>query len=327
MFSLQQGNISYLINSYDEGFYGYDALLADNLETGRWLSTVILRSLFYFLPLCPLVFLICDFLFPATSGLLAFMLFSRIFQHEGKAAVAALFFLMAPEIFCNRSVFLPSWLNLGAILAAVLDKVLFWAPGLVLNNNPTGTFWLFRTPEPQISQSLAYGCMWIAVTKVYSGCAMPSACLQFFGAGLFFLLPFSYVFVATPFVFTAFFVLALGDKRPWLHRWELLALLGGCLTKIIIELSLKSPQVNPWFESRSPTVTLSSLIGLGLFFLSRNSPTKPKIKKIAQLGLLIPMVICNQQLLTGRALMLNNFENFSLPQIVFFSAVILLSRK
>lgn len=317
LWSIELGRLSWFFNSYDEGFYGWSSLT--DLLGFRLLSTGVLRSLYYATGANPSAMMVlADVLLPAACALAAYYLVRPVCRTATGAATASLFILVGAECLALRSNLIPH-AGLHAYLRQHVVPLLGGPGGLLQIDNQTATFWLFRTPEPQLSWILMFLLLgWVIRAMVQLDRGEPVVRWAGFWVGCV-LLALGYSFCTLG---TAGALLLLSLLLWRAHREVAVRLGAGALLMIFANLALSAITVAQLggesyvFPSRTPVLLLSSLTGLaaGAIALARWRGTGrlPAATAFALALGLTTLVLPNQQLVTGRMIYLMNFENFAL---------------
>jgi len=326
-FSLKVDRWAYLINSYDEGYYGFSALLDPKINAERIVSNTILQLLNIIFQSCSKTFLFCDFIFPAIICAVSYQIFFLLLKNTESAALATICFIFSPELFCNRSVFLADKINIGKYIGNIIQGIPGFPDQLLINNNQTGTFWIFRTPEPQISQVILFAALLFSIKKWLSQNNLENHFILF-PMLLFFVLPFCYSFVVLPFLPFIIAGYAIFFPTTFYKKPELWVLAFGGFLRILATVLTPNAAAGFTFHCRTPALTISCILSvIALAICSMHSSSDKKLKVLGIVGCLIPLIITNQQIISGKMIMLNNFENFALPQIVLISFVLIFKSK
>ena len=320
----------YLINSYDEGFYGFSGLLIAGNVCERVASNIVLQLINKTVNSCSKTFFLCDLIFPAIICTISYSLFSLFFKTKRSITLATLCFIFSPEIFCNRSCLELDYLNIGKFIGKILGAIPGISAQIFINNNQTNTFWIFRTPEPQISQAITFSILFLSFKKWEVPIGQTTKkYFSIFKYLMFFVFPFCYNFVVLPFLpfILAGYIIFLRKKAVFVP--ELWFLVLGLVVKILFAVSSENHAQSFVFSSSAPSFTLSCIFSaIALLFIIIKSKKLAQIEKLAFVGFIIPILMCNQQVITGKMVMINNFENFSFPQLVFLSFALMIgSRK
>lgn len=316
-FSIREGAVTWFYNSYDEGYYGWTALRESVLH--RVLAGSVLRVLTACLGgHLDYAMIAADFLFPALCAVAACFAASACTRTATGMGVGAMLLLMSSELIGFRSILSPTY-ALMPVVTPLLTALDSRSDGVFVLGNETSVFWLFRTPEPQIS--------WV-VMFVIIGCAARmlqgregkwpvlyavTCCMGGFGY-LLTLLP---LFGALTF---AGFCVSFRNRRMGIFLM-VPALVGAAIMFVLATLSaLQLGADSLVFSSRAPAILFSGIIGAGFAgFLAVRAAMQRRVAVLSLAAMAIalsPLLMANQQVLTGRMLYLLNFENFGFAQLV-----------
>ena len=310
--------LGWFFNSYDEGFYGWLAVSEITLQRG--LTDLIMHGLFFVSGTnAQSAMMLADFLLPFGATLACCYLVRPLFAGPGGMAAGALFVLTSAECLALRSRSIPhSFLH--TFLQEKVVPLVGGPAGLLQIDNQTSTFWLFRTPEPQVSWILLFLTLGLALRLVLRPAGSPLPWGAFLGLAT--LTGAGYLFCALSLGGTLllFAVLAARSDRSRAIRFGAAGLVtvAVCLG-LSVYAARQSGAESLVFPSRGPVVMLSVIAGLaatGLTLLRcwRTKECTPFHLFTIALGL-TPLCVANQQLVTGRMIYLLNFENFSLAQL------------
>ncbi len=327
--SLELKQAVWFYSSYDEGYYGW--LSFNEFSFNRGLSDLVMHGLYLAAGSnTQLAMILADFILPLGATLAACYLVRPLFSHAIGMVAGALFVLMSAECLALRSTsvpysFLSGWLQEQSV------SLLGRAADIVQLGSQTSTFWLFRTPEPQVSWIIMFTVLGFALRLVLTvpDCQPPWGPLVvgslLAGTG--------YLFCALPVsgVLLLFSALAIWSSR----RKSLVMGTGGFLCfSTCIGLSLYAAGQfggeSLVFASRRPVLMLSALLGLlaaGIVVMRRKSERLQPADLFALALGLTPLCMANQQLLTGRMIYLMNFENFGLAQTSAFALLVAAFRR
>lgn len=322
-FSIEEGGATWFYNSYDEGYYGWASfhrpvnhrLLAAicvkvlTLASGGSLERAMIAA---------------DLVLPFLVVLAACFATAVATRTAIGMGAGALLMAMAAEILAFRSVYSPTF-GLFHWIEAVLRYFDPTGAGVFPQGNFTGVFWLFRTPEPQTTWIVIFLLFGAAARLVQSGerrwLGFYAGCCVLGGTG--------YLLAVLP-VFGALCFAGMGlwfkNRRLGLELFAP-ALVGGMITfGLAIASAADGSSGSLVFGSRTPVVLFSGMLGLVLAtfvvvtcWRKRGAP--PVMVLAGTLGL-APLLMANQQLVTGRMIYLFNFENFAFAQIVAFAGVL-----
>lgn len=318
-FSLDSGALEYFFYSFDEGYYSAVGVLA---LPGRIVSRLALAAL---AALCgsslELAMIAADFAFPFLAVLLAGGLAATVTRATAGRLTLVLGLLFGTEFTTNL---FQSWVPWWSRLAQ--------GPGRELMVEAQAILFLFRTPEPQISWSLAFLFLagLVVVVRGHGGGPSRRACLALWVAGL--LLGLGYFPVlAACLVYAAL----VAGGLVWLRQWRRAgALLGGILLACVTSgastfLLLPPSSAGQIFETSLPAISPLSLVALAVLalWLVRLAVTR-RFSREALLGVtasVTPLLLLNQQVLTGRALSLKIWEEYAIHPFVVLGLAWLLA--
>ena len=167
--SWEMHQVAWFFNSYDEGYYGWDALGV--AAPNRWISSLVMKTLFHLTGADTQLMMIgADFFLPLSVTLAACYLVRPLCGSATGMAGAALLVLVSAECLALRSSLIP-YAELHPWLQSVF---LSWGSepsGVFQIDNRTSTFWLFRTPEPQVSwigmfAAMGWALRWTALARL-----------------------------------------------------------------------------------------------------------------------------------------------------------------
>lgn len=317
LFSADAGRLAWFYNSYDEGYYGWLAMRGP-LSYGL-LGSLCMRAL---AAACggnvEVAMVAADFLFPLLCALAACFAARPLTRSTWGMLAWALLFLTASEMLAARSSDAPH----AALFAGVesfFHQIDPRPDGLFPSGNQTGVFWLFRTPEPQITWTVAFFILgflfrWLTGGERRDGVGFWLVCLM--GS-------FGYLLIVLPLFgaicFGGFLLVIFRDRRGWRIFWPAFA--GGCITFLFGCLSARhSGGDSLIFASRMPVFLLSGIIGGGIAVVLAITLWRRRAMgwtgALAMAFLSAPLLMANQHVLTGRMLYLFNFENFAFAQIL-----------
>lgn len=311
---LEIKQLTWFYNSYDEGYYGW--LSMRELSFQRGLSDLVMHALYWVAGAnAQRAMILTDFFLPMGAALAACYLVRPLFAHPAGMAAGALFILVSAECWALRSTFIPH-AGLHDFLTAKNALLPSTSANFVQLGNQTSTFWLFRTPEPQVSWIVMFLVLGFVLRSVMAGPGREprprSMAVWSMLAGA------SYLFCALS---VSGILLLFAALTIWSHRRLALIIGAGGLvcfaTCLGVSLAGQSGGESLVFASRSPVLMLSALLGLlaiGVVFQRKQGPLQPAQLLAIALGLM-PLGLANQQLLTGRMIYLLNFENFGLAQV------------
>lgn len=317
LFSAEAGRPAWFYNSYDEGYYGWLAMRGP-------LSYGMLGSLCMRIVAAvsggnlEIAMIAADFLFPFLCALAACFAVRPLTRSVWGMAGWAFLLLTASEMLAARSSHAPH----AALFAGVESLFHLIDPrpeGLFPTGNQTGVFWLFRTPEPQITWTVAFlvlGFLFrlLATEERREGMRFWVACL--IGG-------FGYLLIVLPLFgaicFGGILLVMLRNRSGWRIFWPAFA--GGCVTFLLGCLSARhSGGDSLIFASRMPAILLSGVIGGTLAIVLAMVLWRRRVTgwkgPLAVAFLLAPLLMANQHVVTGRMLYLFNFENFAFAQIL-----------
>lgn len=304
-------------NSFDEGFYAWSAL--QEFAPNRWLSSLALRLLYQFCGAdAQWMMIAADFVFPAGATLAACYLVRPLFSRALPMGAAALFLLCAAETLGLRTNMLLEYEWFNELQSALL-RIGGGPGGLFLLGNLTSAFWMFRTPEPGITWILMFIALGLAVRLVVDPTASLRRAISFLLICL--ALGLGYLFSALT-VGAAFLLFATLAFRP--HRRLALLIGGGGVITVATCLSLSLLAANTGgsfvFSSREPAlmfcfVPCLFVVGMVAARFSWSCAPVRATHRLAGAMALTPLMMANQQLITGHMIYLLNFENFGFPTL------------
>jgi hypothetical protein len=342
-FSLLVGEPAFFTSAYDEATYALWAL--DGGVPGapnRWLSHAALVSLWTLTGRAwNATMLLADVVFPVVAAWLAWLLAGRLAAPRLLRLLLALALLFAQEFFslgCWTIFQVPELVDVPALspspptdwrsLRAAVPE---WALQLVPDYG-SPFLSLFRTPEPQISQSvlLAALIMLLDLARRGSngrrGAVAGAACMNLMLGAV-------YLFHASAIVvFEGVLALALaarGERRT-AGVVAVLAAIGTISIGFATTLYHASPAARAWsFASRMPVLTPASVVALiglllAVFELWRHARRDVALAFAAACFGSV-LVLTNQQLVTGRMISTRDWERYVDYAFVVIGAAILVA--
>jgi hypothetical protein len=329
-FASEIGELQYFQGAYDEDSYTLSWLLG-TLRSTRALSGFVLSVLY---PACfsslDATLIVSDFVFPFLATCAAYFAASQIVAGLPQRAFSTLLLVFANDLLSLGS--LAVWPNGRFNIFAFSQAVGAIAPNLVPPYE-TSFLAIFRTPEPQVSFTLMFLMLGLLARLMRdSDDARRGASLLLIVTLS--LLPLGYTFITAPLV-----AIAIGSLVVFaLFRMKrgaimtVTGLLGAACISFAARFWLQSggqsteSLVNGLaFHSRAPVVTpatVASLIlgsGLALWLLQQKRRTP--LAFLALGCLLMPLLISNQQLVSGVMISARDWErNVSYPLLVFGAA-------
>jgi hypothetical protein len=270
-----------------------------------------------------------DFVFPFLATCAAYFAVSQIVAARSKRVLITLLLVFANDLFSLGS--LAVWPNGRFNIFAFSQAVGRIAPNLVPPYE-TSFLAIFRTPEPQVSFTLMFLTLGLLARFMQDTDAVRRGASLLLITSLS-LLPLGYSFITAPLA-----AIAMGSIAVFaLFRMKRSAivtavgLLGAVCVAFAARYWLQSGQSTTSllnglvFHSRAPVVTpatLASLIlGGGLSFRLFQQEHRRPLTFLALGCLLLPLLISNQQLVSGVMISARDWErNVSYPLLVFGAA-------
>jgi len=340
-FSLLLGEPAFFSSAYDEATYALWAV--DGGVPGapnRWLSHAALVSL-WTLTACSwdATMLLADVVFPVATAWLAWLLAGRLAAPRLLRLMLALLLLFGQELFslgCWTIFQVPDLVGVPSLspgpptdwrsLRAAAPE---WAL-LLVPDYGSPFLSLFRTPEPQISQSVLLAVLILLLDLARLGANGRRGAVA--GAALVnSVLGGVYIFHATAIVvFEGVLTLALaarGERRT-AGVFAALTSIGVISIGLATVLVYTSPAARAWsFPSRLPVLTpasIAALAGLLLVVLELwRHPRRDKALTFAAACFGSVLVLTNQQLVTGRMISTRDWERYVDYSFVVIGAAIL----
>lgn len=328
-FSSSLGEWTYFKAAYDEDTYALAGIYGKATAFYRFLSS----TLFFLLEKVGVpatgALILFDAIIPATCFLLAFGLTGRFLNRAASRCLAALLLVFAPDLF---SLGVNTIWNGGFLTLAKFRSLIPYGEILVPDYT-TSYPGIFRTPEPQLAYALLFVHWWSMLVVLSQQDREEKR--KVYGGWLFLilsnvLLVFSYVFVSVPvFLLQGLILFVAAIRRSTKLAWGLfLTLLLPVLVLLIYFASLSpAPQVGSSlvFPSHLPVVTpgavLAAVIGIGWLVLFRRR-TNVKIELVyAALAGILPLLLLNQQIVTGVMVSTRDWERYIDYQPLVFSGI------
>lgn len=323
-FSIDQGEQSWFVNSFDEGYYGWTAF--DRPISHRLLGGGVLKALALVTRGdLDLAMTAADFVLPFLTVMAACFAVSTIFRSGPGVVAGGWLLVLAAEMLAFRSIYSPTF-----IAYPWIEMVLRWVDptgaGIFPQGNFTSVFWLYRTPEPQATWTVAFLLLGSLLRLVETGQARwlvvySASCLAGSTGYLLAIFP---ILGAASFAGMGLWFL---DRRMGV-RVFVPAITGGVLVFALALLSAEEGASGSLvFASRIPVFLFTGVFGgviagvVAAVSLRRGSCSRMLL--LAGLLAMAPLLMANQQVLTGRMIYLFNFENFAFAQIVAFAGLLL----
>ena len=321
--SLEMNQWTWFFNSYDEGYYAWGSI--SEFTVNRALSYLIMHLLYWLSGgNSQTTMVVADFLFPLGVTLAVCYLVRPLFTRPSGMMAGAFFILVSAECGALRSTAIPHS-GFYNYLRSEVTVGNTWLADIIQIGNPTLTFWIFRTPEPQISCILMFFALGLAMRLILSKPPHSKRKVLLLAVSSL-ITGMGYLFCALTLggsLTLAAFITAKSDQRTS-------RILGAsgilCLTACIGFSLYAAGQIGGSsfiFASHQPVVMISIILGflaVAAILLRHWKRLQPLHLFAIALGL-TPLFIANQQLVTGHMIYLLNFENFGLAQ---FTALALL---
>jgi len=315
-FELRQ--FAWFYNSYDEGYYGW--LSMKEMSADRGLSGLVMHVLYMLSGAnTQRAMVLADFLLPTGVTLASCYLVRPLFANAKGMAAGALTVALSAECLALRSTSIP-YSTLNLFLQEKWRSMATQAADVLQLANQTSTFWIFRTPEPQVSWIMMFILLGLALRLIQIA---PTRLTEWRLFGLVcFLAGFCYLFCALS-LSCAFLLFSLLMVKSH-SRSSVILGTGGLLcfitcTALSTYVARQSGGESLVFISRRPVIMLSVILGALavawtlVFAWVRREFNRTQLFSIA-LGL-TPLCMTNQQMVTGHMIYLSNFENFGLAQV------------
>jgi hypothetical protein len=340
-FSLLVGEPAFFSSAYDEATYALWVL--DGGTPGapnRWLSHAAFVSLWTLTGRAwDATMLLADVVFPVVAAWLAWLLAGRLAAPRLVRLLLALALLFAQELFslgCWTIYQVPELVDVPALspspptdwrsLRAAAPE---WAL-LLVPDYGSPFLSLFRTPEPQVSQSVLLAALILLLDLARLGANGRRGAVA--GAAFVNLMLGSvYLFHASAIVvFEGVLALALAvrGERLTARVVAVLAATGALSIGFATTLYHASPAARAWsFASRLPVLTpasIAALVGLLLVVLElRRDARRDALLAFAAACFGSVLVLTNQQLVTGRMISTRDWERYVDYSLVAIGAAIL----
>jgi hypothetical protein len=330
-YAFHTGDTAYFKSAYDEDSY---LRLATEESAGghRGLSSLALRALASTVEDATTALIVADAIFPALAALAAFGLAATTVRSPSARLAVALLLLFGQEF--------------GSLASAAITHLLpahwslSWLRNLcggtcqsVIPDASTSYFSLFRTPEPQLS--IGIGLMALRMLWEWlqdpggTRYAMPAL------AVVHVLMPWMYVFVALPLLVLESVLAAwlLASGRATMARRLLLVMVPAVAAAVLQHATtfLSGPAnaslTRHVFSSSMPAVSPAVIYALGLL-TACGIAWRWRLAESRALGMaascaLVPIVLMNQQLVTGLMVSTRDFERYSNYPVLVLGAVTL----
>jgi len=317
-FSESSGAISYFKSAYDEEFYGQgavDATLAGEFRS-RVVSGVMMRALHALTGAnLELTLIASDFVWPFLCALAAGFLASALTRRTSTRILLTLLFLFGQEALSLGCTVVWS----SGYLASLRGLFPPWGPTMIPDYT-TSYLSLYRGPEPQISWTIEFACLGLLVRRFSFDRNDPGLSHWAALLALDLCLGFSYVFCAVPVILLQWLLAGGALVRGQARRCAGLA--GSALLASLVLVAQGMPAqgaanagVSVVFHSRLPVLT-PSVVASAAFVVLLVLQYRRKILRSDQVFLSlaagsIPMLLMNQQLLTGLMISTRDWERYS----------------
>jgi hypothetical protein len=315
--SVELNQVAWFYNSYDEGYYGWLSLTG--LTAYSLVSELVMHGLYFVSGSnAQLAMILADFLLPLGVTLASCYLVRPLFASAGGMAAGALFVMVSAECLALRSTSIPH----SSLHRFLQEKILSMgggSEGIMQLGNQTSTFWLFRTPEPQVSWIIMFIVLGLALRLAM---ATPEQLPRWVWFAACLLVGTGYLFCALSVSCVLFLFSAAAVKSHLRHSF--VAGAGGLVCfAVCIGLSVyvagQSGGESLVFRSHRPVVMISVILGLlavGCTLVRGHFRGQFGPVHLFSIALgLTPLFIANQQVVTGHMIYLLNFENFGLAQV------------
>ncbi len=333
-FSLLVGEPAFFSSAYDEATYALWAVDGGiPAAPNRWLSHAALVGLWKLTGRSwDATMLLADVVFPAVAAGLAWLLAGRLAKPRLLRLLLALALLFAQEFFSLGCWTIYQFRGLVDVPALSASPPLDWrslraaAPEWLLPLVPeyaSPFLSIFRTPEPQISQSVLLGALILLLdlarrgTRSRRGAVVAIAVVNLMLGAV-------YLFHATAIVvFEGVLTLALaalGERRP-ARAVAVLTVMGATSIGLATMVYHASPSARAWsFASRLPVLTpasIAALVGLLLIVVERwRFARRDALLAFAAACFGSVLVLTNQQLVTGRMISTRDWERYVVYSLV-----------
>lgn len=164
--SVELNQPAWFFNSYNKGFYGW--LSFHEFSLNRSLSSVVMHALYFASGSNPqLAMILADFFLPCGVALAGCYMVRPLFVSAAGMAAGAFTVLVSAECLALRNTSIP-YAQIHTFLHDKVVPLAGGAAGILQIDNQTSTFWLFRTPEPQVSWIVMFLTLGLAIRLVLS---------------------------------------------------------------------------------------------------------------------------------------------------------------
>jgi hypothetical protein len=327
-FSAHVGELTHFKAAYDEDTYARLILRGQGLR-GRPLAALLLNVLY---GACgenvAVTLAVADAIFPALAAVSAFALAAVVVRGPLGRILVALLLLFGQELFSFGSSTV-TWLLPGPLSLSGVRQALAFHPGLVPDYF-TSYFSLYRTPEPQVSLALVFLHL-AAVVALVSGRGSryrPALLAALTVAHAVLLYEYAFL-VAMVVAMEALLVVALlvvgrrGEAGWLLVTMTPVSVLG------LVQGSAGGP--GRLFHSSAPILTPAVIYAVLLLLLAlavtrqRGVPLDPPMLCLAAACAAVPLLLMNQQIVTGVMVSTRDFERYSNYPVLVLAAAILVT--
>ena len=322
-FARQQGSLKPFKSAFDEDSY----LLNSASAPYRFLSGASVGVIDVLTPGMTGLLITADVLIPILVVISTWMLATRLVGGAGPRLLCALLLLFGQELFSlANSIVWP-----GQPILRLRDL----APPTTLKLFPDATtsyFGLFRTPEPAVSWVLLFGFL-----ALISG---PDPLAAFEGRWrrltypIAALLGFAYPFSSVPIIVFLAVLLAWSFKHqrqrsPAVAVAFLIAVVSFLLAALISAIggstSGTSVVVSSRFPILTPALAMGTVIAISFLLIHRRDVFRRLSLLIPFAAALLPLVIANQQLVTGMMISSRDWERYANYPLIIFAGICLVA--
>lgn len=318
-FSYREKQLAFFKGAYDEDYYLLHSLDDSSLPY-RYLSDAVVR-IFYFLSgkNIDVAVILCDTISPFVCCLLAGYWASYITQDRLCQALLTFGIIVCADVlsFANSAVW-PEMFNLNSYRGNFPTWLRQTVP-----DSRIAYLTIYRTPEPQISWVILFANL-SAFSSAWTLDPNTQGRQIIYKLGLFYLVyPFIYLFCAIPLLILQFCYAFLSFKREGAKIfWCLLSLsILGAILYVTILAASSGKSTNLIFNSHLPILTPAALLCL-MFVVIEIAFSKGSFRDPKYLWgltvLVLPILILNQQVVTGRMVSVKEWERYICYPLMIF---------
>lgn len=321
------GQVAFFQMGFDEDSY-IVYMVSKYFEIGRALSHYALTSLFALTGhSVDLTMILADVIFPGATAIAAYYLASQVISSWQGRAFLALALIFGQDLLSLANVAV--WEERSYAWLSDFKKLFGELGPSLVPDSTTSYLTILRTPEPQTSYAVVFVLLGLLL-KIARSEGVPSTASVVATACLSLLLPVTYTYIAFPTLLVAGWIalvtLVYGRRDAALRLVAIVV--AACVAFAWITIAAGGGL--PIFSSRLPTVTPSLLlcallvVPLVIWTLLRRPTDRTAWLAIG--FLLTPLVVSNQQIITGVTISTRDWERYINYQFLMLGAALISTR-